>query len=343
MKAVMLHGPERMELVRLPDPRPRRGEVLVKVEACSICGSDLEAYHGIHPKVTYPRVLGHETAGTVVELGEGVTGVEVGTRACCSGGAACGTCAECAAGRPERCQQKGSPGFSAHGAYAEYIAIPAAGVIPIAAHVTFPEAALVQPLSISNHAVNRTDPQPGEWVAVLGAGPIGLGVLLLTKLRGARVLVTDVVDYRLALARQLGADATVDPNQEDLVASARRLTDGKGFDRVVECVGSSQDETIRQAVETVKPKGLIVVVGSFGQNRATIPIVDFKFNEKELRGSQGAPEGYRPALSLVTAGTVDVKPLITHLLPLEEAERGLLLMDRKAQGVVKVVIQPHAS
>ncbi|MBI3971208.1 MAG: alcohol dehydrogenase catalytic domain-containing protein [Chloroflexi bacterium] len=342
MKAVMLYGPEQMEVVDLPDPVPGPGEVLVRIEACSMCGSDLEAYHGWHPKVTYPRVLGHESAGTVVALGEGVGEPAVGTRVCCSGGAGCGNCGTCRAGHPQRCPNRRSPGFTAHGAYAEYLSIPAAGAIPIPDHVSFPEAALVQPLSISNHAVNRAGPQPGEWVAVLGAGPIGLGVMLLAKRRGARVLATDVVDYRLDLAKRLGADVVVNPRRQDPVATARELSGGKGFDRVVECVGSDQDETLGQAVAMVKPKGLVVVVGSFAQNRATIPIVDFKFGEKELKGSQGAPEGYRPALDLVASGQIDVRPLITHLLPLPEAERGLRLMDEKAEGVIKVVLEPHA-
>lgn len=339
----MLHGPERMELVELPDPSPGPGEALVRIEACSMCGSDLEAYHGIHPKVTYPRVLGHESAGTVVALGEGVVGVAIGSRVCCTGGAACKECEQCHAGRPERCRNQLSPGFTAHGAYAEYMTMPAASALPVPDHLSFPEAALLQPLSISNHAVNRTDPQPGEWMAVLGAGPIGLGVLMLSKLRGARVLMTDVVDYRLDLARRLGADEVLNPRQRDPVAVARELTGGKGLERVVECVGSDQDDTLRQAVAMVKARGLVVVVGSFAENRATIPIIDFKFSEKELKGSQGAPEGRRPAMDLVASGRVDVRPLITHLLPLAEAERGLRLMDAKAEGVVKVVVQPTAA
>ncbi|MBI3972692.1 MAG: hypothetical protein HY332_15550, partial [Chloroflexi bacterium] len=114
----------------------------------------------------------------------------------------------------------------------------------------------------------------------------------------------------------------------------------KGFDRVVECVGGDQDETLGQAVAMVKPRGVAVAVGSLARDRATIPVVNFKFSEKELRGSQGAPEGYGPALDLVASGQVDVRPVITHRLPLEAAEHGLQLMDRKAEGVVKLVIQP---
>jgi threonine dehydrogenase-like Zn-dependent dehydrogenase len=340
MKAVMLRAAEQMEVVDLPDPVPGPGEVLVRIDGCSMCGSDLEAYHGLHPKVTYPRVLGHESAGTVIAVGPGVSSPAVGARVCCAGGAGCGRCDLCRSGHPERCRDRRSPGFTADGAYAEYLAVPAASAVPLPDHVSFPEAALVQPLSISNHAVNRTDPQPGEWLAVLGAGPIALGVMLIAKLRGARVLMTDVVDYRLAAARRLGADAVLNPRRDDPVAAARDLSCGAGFDRAVECVGGDQDETLAQAVGMVKARGLVVVVGSFGHDRATIPIVNFKFAEKELKGSQGAPEGYGPALDLVASGRVDVRPLITHRLPLERAEHGLLLMDRKAEDVLKVVLQP---
>lgn len=343
MKAVMLHEPERMELVELPDSTPGRGQVLLRVEACSICGSDLEAYHGIHPKVTLPRVLGHEFAGTIIDVGDGVDRAILGSRVCCSGGGdpPCGQCPECRAGRPQLCPNRKSPGFSAHGAYAEYIALPSGGTTPIPDHVSFPEAALIQPLSISNHAVNRLDPQPGEWIGIIGAGPIGLGVLMIARLRGARVLMVDLVDYRLEAAKEFGADVVVNPRHGDPVALSRRVTGGKGLDRAVECVGASQDVTLRQTVEMIKEKGLVVLVGSFAQNQATLPVVDFKFGEKELKGSQGAPEGYGPVLDLVTSGRLDVKPLITHRIPLADVERGLKLMEAKAEHVLKVVIEPH--
>ncbi len=345
MKAMLLRSPRCMELIDLPVPVVRPGEVLIRVEACSICGSDLEAYHGLHPKVTYPRVLGHEFAGTVVEVGPGAPSALLGTRACCAAGSKppCGDCATCRSGQPELCPNRASPGFSAHGAYAEYIAIPAEGALPIPEHLSFAEAALVQPLSISNHAVNRSDVRSGEWIAVLGAGPIGLGVLMIAKLRGARVMVTDVVDYRLETAARVGADVVVDSRRDDPITIARKVSDGKGLDRAIECVGSDQDETLRQAVEMIRPRGLVVVVGSFARNRATLPIVDFKFGEKELRGSQGAPEGFSTALDLVATGRVDVRPLVTHCLPLSAAEHALRLMEVKGDRVLKVVLEPHVA
>jgi threonine dehydrogenase-like Zn-dependent dehydrogenase len=124
-------------------------------------------------------------------------------------------------------------------------------------------------------------------------------------------------------------------------AAALDLSEGRGVDKVIECVGSDQDETVPEAVACVKTGGLVVVVGSFAADRATLPIIDFKFNEKNIAGSQGMPEGYEPVFELILAGDLDVKQLITHRLPLEQTEHGLRLMDAKAEQVMKVVLEPH--
>ena len=139
----------------------------------------------------------------------------------------------------------------------------------------------------------------------------------------------------------LGADLALNVRKEDLFAPIQDLTHGKGVDKVIECVGADQDETIPQAVQAVKASGLVVVVGSFAANKATVPIIDFKFSEKALMGSQGMPEGYGPVFDLMSAGKLDLDPLITHRIPLDRAPWALDLMDRKDEGVMKVVLQPQ--
>jgi L-iditol 2-dehydrogenase len=342
MKAVLLTHPENIELVELPEEDPGPGEVKLRIEACSVCGSDLEGYHGQHPKMTFPRVMGHEVASVVEAVGAGVTDVQVGDRVAGTGRKACRSCEACRQNRPADCTNLGGPGFTAHGAYAESMTVVSNRLTQIPENLSFEEAAVAQPVCIANHAVSgRAQIQAGETVLIQGCGPIGLAAMMLAKLRGARVISTDIVDYRLQRAHELGADLAINTHTEDLFSPILDLTNGNGVDKVIECVGADQDETLPQAVNAVKNSGLVVVVGSFANNRATVPIIDFKFSEKALIGSQGMPEGYEPVFDLMSSGQLDVNPLITHRVPLEMAPNALDLMDRKAEEVVKVVLQPQ--
>lgn len=342
MKAMMVKAPGEMELIELPDESPGPGEVVLRVEACSICGSDLEGFHGLHPKMTLPRVMGHEVACRVEAVGASVTEVAVGDRVAGTGRKKCGTCAACRQGQPADCEHPKGPGFTAHGAYAERMVVVPGRLTPIPESISDAEAAVAQPACIANHAVSgRAEVQAGETILVQGCGPIGLSVMLLSKLRGARVISTDVVDYRCRRARDLGADVALNAHTEEVLPAIEDLTEGEGVDKVIECVGGEQDETLMQAVKSVRQGGLVVVVGSFATDRATLPIVDFKFGEKQVIGSQGMPEGYVPVFELIESGKLDVKQLITHRLALEEAGKGLRLMDEKAEEVMKVVLFPH--
>lgn len=341
---MMLWEPGRIESIETPLRPLRRGEALLKVEACSICGSDLEGYHGLHPKMTLPRIMGHEVASTVAAVGPGVTALTVGDRVAGTGSVSCGECAACTGGQADQCTSPLSPGFSAHGAYAEYVIGSAPGCTPIPEGVSFVEAAVAQPAGIANHAVaTRAAVEPGETLLVQGCGPIGLSAMLLAKLRGATVLSTDIVAYRCDRARALGADLVLDAHRDDVPETVRDWTHGRGVDKVIECVGGDQDETITEAVACVKDGGLVVVVGSYAVNRATLPAIDLKFNEKTITGSQSMPEGYGPIFELLLSGRLDLMALVSHRLPLAEAGHGLALMDAKAEQVMKVVLEPWGS
>ena len=342
MKAILLSEPGQIGLIDLPEEDPGPGEVKLRIQSCSVCGSDLEGLHGQHPKLTFPRVMGHEVASVVEAIGEGVTGLRIGDRVAGTGRKACRSCEACRDGRPADCTDVGGPGFTAHGAYAEAMTVVARGLTPIPENLTFDEAAVAQPAAIANHAVSgRARVQHGETILIQGCGPIGLSAMMLAKLKGARVISTDIVDYRVQRARELGADLAINTAKEDLFSPILDLTNGEGVDKVVECVGGDQDDTLPQAVEAVRKSGLVVVVGSFAANRATIPIIDFKFSEKSVIGSQGMPEGYDPVFELMSSGQLNVEPLITHRVPLDQAPHALDLMDRKAENVMKVVLQPQ--
>lgn len=341
MKAYMLWDTENLELVDLPERDLARDEVRLKVEACSICGSDLEGYHGIHPKVKPPVVMGHEMASSVVEVGEAVTSVKVGDRVAGTGRVSCGECEACLDNRRHECLDPRGPGFTANGAYAKYFICRADGLSPIPDGVSFVEAAVAQPAGIANHAVTgRAKVESGELVLVQGCGPIGLSAMRHAKLAGATVVSTDIVDYRLDFARRLGADLALNDHKDDVLEAIMDLSNGQGCDKVIECVGADQDETIPEAVYCVKDGGLVTVVGSFAQDRATLPIINFKFNEKEIIGSQGMAPGYQAIFDLVLAGKMDLMPLVSHTISLEELPHGFELMDAKAEEVMKVVVDP---
>jgi len=175
-------------------------------------------------------------------------------------------------------------------------------------------------------------------VAILGAGPIGMSALLLAKASGAKVFVTDTVDFRLEVAKRLGADITINIEKENLLEKIQELTDGEGVCKVIEAVGGRQDITLQQAVQIGRRGGLIVVVGNFSDNRASIRITEFKDREMELKGSRGQHGTFRSCMELISSGRVDVEPMISHIMPFDQAEKALKMMENKDENISKIIL-----
>jgi threonine dehydrogenase-like Zn-dependent dehydrogenase len=229
-----------------------------------ICGSDVHAYRGKHPRLTFPRILGHEFAGEIVATGRDVRRFRLGQRVCCDIDFACGACGPCLEGRSNICEQLRTMGFDRDGAYAEYAVVPDFNLYLLPDNVSYDQASAVQVLGISYHAVaDRVRPRAGERIAVIGAGPVGLGAALIAQWLGAEVTILDILDYRLAMAQTLGIHATIDSKERDLRERALAVTGGQGFDKVIECVGGLQERTVTDAVSMVKRGGQITVVGTF--------------------------------------------------------------------------------
>lgn len=342
MKAAMLASGGELRYQTVPDPAPGRKEVIVKVHACSICGSDLHAFHGKHPRLTFPRILGHEFAGEIVEVGADIDRSYLGRRVCCDIDIPCGQCRLCREGRSNICENLRTTGFDRDGAYAELVSVPQYNLFPLPDSVSYDQASAVQVLGISYHAVaHRVQPSPGDKVAVIGAGPIGLGAALIAQQMGAEVTILDLLEYRLAMARRLGIGSTLNPADGDLRERALALTDG-GFDKVIECVGGRQDQTVRDAANLVRRGGAITVVGTFPENKATIPIAYLKDREIDLRFSRGNFMAFAPCLELVASGRIDPDRYISHRFPLAKAEDALNLLASRDVEAHKIVLHPQA-
>jgi threonine dehydrogenase-like Zn-dependent dehydrogenase len=273
MRAWRLVEPGRFEAVEIDRPTAGPGQVLVRVEAVSICGSDLGAYLGRHPRIVAPAILGHEFAGVVEAVGPGVTSAVVGDRGAVEPTVSCGTCRFCLRGNENICRQYRVIGEdeSLAGAMSGLVRVYADHFHPIPDGVSFEEAALVQPLAIGLHAVrDRGRLEPGETVLIVGAGPIGLAILIAAKQEGARVIISDTLDYRLEQATALGADRTVNPDHDDVVETVARDTDGYGADAAFEAVGGTTDGAFATAYDAVSRGGRVVVLGSF--KLPTVPL-----------------------------------------------------------------------
>jgi len=341
MKAAVLYGPKDMRIEEVKKPVINSGEVLLRVKACAICGSDLHAFKGKHQKVTYPRILGHEFASIVEEISNGIDGIKAGDRVVTDTNKTCGKCPQCLNGRPNLCKTTLNFGFKMDGAFAEFVKVPAGiNIYKLPDNISFEEASLAQPLGVALNAVRRrANVTVGDTVAVLGAGPIGLSAITLAKSCGARVLATDTMDFRLEIAKKMGADETVNVTKEDLIKKSMDFTNNNGFDKVIEAVGGMQDTTIQQTTQIVKPGGLIVVVGNFSENRASIRITEFKDREIELRGSRGQHGTVPTCLILIGTGVVDMKPMITHTVTLDEVLTSMDLLENHSDRTVKVIIK----
>jgi L-gulonate 5-dehydrogenase len=337
MKAVALLEPRRFEIQDRPVPTAGSGEVLIQVRAVGICGSDLHAFHGNQPFVTYPRVLGHEVAGQVAALGSGVDAVSVGDRVCVDLVINCGHCYPCRIGRPNCCVSIQVMGVHVDGGFAEYVVAPVGRVHRLPDSLPDDQAAMVETLTIGCQAVARGDVSSGESVAVIGAGPIGLVAMLAAKSRGARVVVVDLVDRRLELARALGADATINSGTTSLVEEVARFTDGEGANVVIEAVGAVA--AVESAIEIVSAAGRVVLLGLGAR---PVPIVPTALIRKELdvRASRMNSRRFPEAIALASKLLGPLGEMVTHRMPLTSAREAFEMLSSHPESACKVVLRP---
>jgi 2-desacetyl-2-hydroxyethyl bacteriochlorophyllide A dehydrogenase len=336
MKTAVWYGRKDIRIEDVPTPTIKDDEVLVKVKAVSICGSDLHAYMGVSKRRIPPLVMGHEFSGEIVRVGRTVKDHKEGERIVVEPIISCGTCRLCRLGKNNICENLKLVGLHVSGAFSEYVSIPAKKCYTLPKTVSFEEASLVEPLAVAVHAVNLASLEKNVAVAIIGSGAIGLMTLQVVKNRwGGKIVVLDTLDYRLALAQKLGATTTINVRKEDPLQKI--LMDG-GVDTVFEAVG--HQETVQQGLAMVKTGGKVIVIGML-EATMQLPMLDITVKEIDLQGSYGyTSDDFQQALKLIAQGKVNVKPLITHLLPLHDIKNGFEILSQGAENVIKVVLNP---
>lgn len=335
MKAAQLQAPNEFAIVDLPSRPLGRGEVRVRVASTGICGSDMGIIRGLNPFARYPVVPGHEFSGTLAEVGEG-SRFKVGQRVYVKPMPTCGQCKACLAGEFNHCPDLKVLGVHMDGSYAEEVVVAEDLVRPLPDGMSFDEGAMIEPAAIGVHTVNRSLLKPGETVAVLGAGVIGLMVAQVAKARGAgAVFASDVLDSRLELARELGVDAVANAEKQDVVKAG--LESVGPFDAVVDLAGPRH--TLDQAIALARAGGRIVLLVPPEDPKLVVDDFTSVFRkELTLRVSRLYDKDFDDAAPLIAAGKIRVMPLVTHRFPLDRVREAVDVVANRRENAVKVML-----
>lgn len=342
MLAAMIYGVKDLRVEEVPKPEVEHGEVLVKVKAATTCGTDLKIFQRgyVEGVIKLPTVFGHEWAGEVVEVGEGVSWPRVGMRVRAGNSAPCLRCRMCQRGSFNLCENM----MWLWGAYAEYIKVPARMVLvnmqEIPSHVSFEEAAVAEPLACVLRGAEKADIKLGDSVAIIGAGPIGLLHLLTARRMGAeKIIMTDLVEERLEFARQLGTDETVNAQREDVVKKTKELTQNYGADVVIEAIG--QPTTWEQALRIVRKGGTVLEFGGCPPNtEIRVSTELLHYGDVTVIGAfHTTPTHFKKALNLISSKAINVKPLITKKMPLTKIKEAFETLTTSKKDV-KIAINP---
>ncbi len=343
MKALLLTEYQQLEVTDMPQPEVGPRDVLVSVRACGICGSDIHGYDGSSGRRIPPLIMGHEAAGVIAAVGSEVRDFQCGDRVTFDSTVSCGECHFCRAGRINLCDNRRVLGVSCgeyrqHGAFAEFVAVPQNILYKLPDSLSFDHAALIEAVSVAVHAANRTPVTLGDTALVVGSGMIGLLVIQAIRLAGcSQVIATDLSDERLAVARQLGADVTLNAKTEDVPRRVAELTEGRGADVALEVVGATA--TIATAIQSVRKGGAVTLVGNLAP-KIELPLQAVVTRELTLLGTCGSNGEYPACIDLLSRGAIRVDPLITARATLDEGPEWFRRLYGGEPAAMKVILQP---
>ena len=334
MKALVMRQPGQTSVESVAEPKPKDGEVLLKVRMVGLCGSDLNSFRGSNPLVSFPRIPGHEIAGTILENKSDNPELKPGTNVAVSPYSNCGTCAACRRGRTNACQFNQTLGVQRDGALTEFISVPAHRIYP--AKLSLRELCLVEPLTVGFHAVARGRVTRNEVVAIFGCGGVGLGAVAAASFEGANTIAIDVDDKKLAIARKAGAAHAINARQQSVPEKLAELTNGLGPDVVVEAIGSP--ETFRSAIELVAFTGRVVYIG-YAKKPVEYETRLFVQKELDIMGSRNAmPEDFRKVIQMLEDHRFPVDDAITKVVALEQAPAILRAWQENPAAFTKIVV-----
>lgn len=334
MKAAVLYGPEDSRFEDVPCPTIKDDEVLVEVHSCGICGTDFHVYKGDR-EVQFPLIQGHEISGKVVEIGKEVNKDLLNTRVTIEPNFTCGKCFFCKTGRYNLCQSRQTLGLTLPGGFSEYLAVPKEYVWKISDQMSYDEGAIVEPLTVGFHAVERADIHLGQKVVIFGLGIIGLSIVQFAKLAGAQTCAVDMVEQRLEVATQLGADKTFNASIEDSKLDEKIAKWSNGcVDRVFEAVGVPAVQ--EQALRIVRPGGKLILVG---QSESPMKLSSLYVTRREIEiiGTLACLLDFPTVIDLLDKGIIDAKSLITHRFNLNQVKEAYEVIEKKE--AIKVVLQ----
>lgn len=336
MQAFQVRAPHEFGIVDIETPQASAGEVLVRVAFAGICGSDMHIIHGDNAFVRFPRITGHEFAGVVEAVGDGVEGIAIGERVCIDPVISCGECYPCRIGRPNVCTRLEVIGVHRNGGFEQHVSVPAGNVHRLPDNVGLDQAALVEPYTIATNVLDRMQPHEGDALLIFGAGVIGLTILQVARAQGLTdITVCDVIDTRLETALELGATHTVNGQREDIEAVMAERTQGEGVPLIADaaCVPSLFPSIVRMA----SPAGRI---GLLGFNATPSDLVQLEVIKKELTlvGSRLNNRKFPEVIEMLASGRLDATALVSHRLPFAEMSEAIHMIDHHPESARKVLI-----
>ncbi len=343
MKALVLTHYNHFEYQEAPRPDVGAEGVLIEVKACGICGSDVHGMDGSSGRRRPPIIMGHEASGVIAEVGQGVTGFQSGDRVTFDSTIYCGRCHFCRQGAVNLCDDRRVLGvsceeFRQEGAFAQFVSVPQHIVYRLPETLSFEHAAMVEPASVAVHGVGRLPIQLGDTALVVGTGMIGLLALQALKAAGCgRIIGVDLSPSRLELARQLGADETINPKEVDVVPYIMKATDGRGIDVAVEAVGA--EATVAAAVGSVRKGGSVALIGNLAP-QFEVAVQTVVTRQLTLFGSYASAGEYPRCLEMIARGSLDVDPLISAVAPLAEGPGWFKRLYDAEDGLMKVILTP---
>ncbi len=341
MKETMIQqvmtAPQQIEFREVPVPEIGDDQVLVKIMKIGVCGSDIHVYHGTHPFTSYPVTQGHEVSAKVVRFGGNVSGLREGQKVTLEPQVYCGRCYPCTHGKYNLCESLKVMGFQTTGTASEYFAVDASKVTPLPEGMTYNEGAMIEPLAVTVHAAKRYPEMAGARVAVLGAGPIGILLAQSCKAMGAeKVMITDVSDYRLELAKRVGVDAAFNTLHKDFGDAMVETFGPDKADVIYDCAGN--DITMGQAIKYARKGSTIILVAVFGK-MATVDLAVLNDHELDLNTTMMyRHEDYVDAIRFVNEGKIQLKPLMSKHFPFKDYLEAYRYIDANRETTMKVLI-----